>query len=396
MFFKLKDFTFKNKKVLLRADFNVPVENGVIKDDSRIRKTLPTIKYILDKKPKQLIITSHLGRPEGEYKPEFSLKPVCNRLKELLGKDVFLEPNPRIKNIPTLSEYKIVMLENIRFDKAEEGNDEALVSKLASFADIFVFDAFGVCHREQASVTGVPKLLPSCAGLLMEKEVEFLRDDMQSPQKPFVAIIGGAKEDKIAVIDKLIQKVDTLIVGGVLANTFMKAKGINIGASKFSDKTLDYAKKMLSQYSDKIALPVDFIMADRFAADAKTECAGLTDNIDGWMIMDIGPYTITGYKKILSRAKTVIWAGPIGVFEWEPFRRGTWDIANHLAGLNIIKVIGGGDSGEAIENFGLADKMTHVSTGGGASLELLSGKELPGIKALEANYEAFKETIKNK
>ncbi len=392
MFFRLKDFDFKDKRALVRVDFNVPVDkSNSIADDSRIRKTLPTLNYILSKKAKQLIIVSHFGRPEGEHKPEFSLKPIAKRLKELLSKEVWLVPTPKAFDITKFPENKVIMLENIRFDKGEEANDDNLAKKLASFADLFVFDAFGVSHRSQASVTGVQKYLPSCAGFLMEKEIEFLRGVVENPKKPFTAIIGGAKEDKIDVIDKLITKVDNLIVGGILANTFMKAKGINIGASKFSKETLDYAKKIIGQYEKKINLPVDYIVADRFSADANIKCVGLPDNIDGWMIMDIGPYTISGYKDILSKSNTVVWAGPIGVFEWESFRRGTFDIATHLAGLDIVKVIGGGDSGDAIEKFGLADKMTHVSTGGGASLELLSGKELPGVKALEENYLKFKE-----
>ncbi len=395
MFFKLKDFEFKDKKVLLRVDYNVPVDtNNNITDDSRIKKTLPTINYILGKNPKQIIIVSHFGRPEGEYKPDFTLKPVCERLNQLLGQEVYLEINPRVKNINKLSGNKIIMLENIRFDKAEEDNDPGLVQKLVSFADLFVFDAFGVSHRNQASVSGVPKFLPSCAGFLMEKEVQFLRDEMRNPAKPFIAIIGGAKEDKITVIDKLVNKVDMIIIGGVLANTFLKAKGYNIGNSKFSQEYLDYAKNFIAKYPKKVALPVDFIVADKFAPDAQTKCVGITDPIDGWMIMDIGPYTITGYKEIINKAKTVVWAGPIGVSEWEAFKRGTWDIARHLAELNITKVIGGGDSGEIIEKFGLAEKMTLVSTGGGASLELLAGKELPGIKALEDNYEKFKGKVK--
>lgn len=390
MYFKLKDFNFKNKKVLLRVDFNVPIKNNTIKDDSRIKKALPTIKYILEQNPKQLIILSHLGRPKNN-EPEFSLRPVCNRLNELLGIEFFFNTNPNIRNISTLPDFQRIMLENIRFDKGEEENDLELAKKISAFGDLFVFDAFGVCHRDQASVTGIPKFLPSCMGFLMEKEVTFLKEKMKKPEKPFVAIIGGAKEDKISVIDRLIEKVDTLIIGGVLANTFLKAKGHNIGNSKYSLETLDYAKKLLEKYPNKIALPVDFICAETFSENSRTRCAGISDDISGWMIMDIGPYTITGYKEILSKSKTVVWAGPIGVFEWEAFKRGTWDLARHLAELNITKIIGGGDSGEAIIKFGLEDKMTLVSTGGGASLELLSGKEMPGIKALEDNYKKFKK-----
>ncbi|MCM2324855.1 MAG: phosphoglycerate kinase [Candidatus Woesearchaeota archaeon] len=378
--FKLKDFDFKDKRVLMRVDYNVPLEHKVITDDSRIRKTLPTIEFILKKKAKQLVLVSHLGRPKG-VDLEFSLRPVADKLKELLAQDVSL------MSLGEKSDCKIILLENIRFEKGDESNDDALAKRLAELGDLFVFDAFGVSHREQASVTGVMRYLPSCTGLLMEKEMKFL--DMKRPKKPFIAIIGGAKEDKIGVIDSLIKKVDGLIVGGVLANTFLMAKGVNIGASKFSKETLDYAKNILRKYEKKIHLPVDFILASEFSEDASSRCAGVNDDLGGWMIMDIGPYTISGYKELLSNAKTVVWAGPIGVFEWERFRRGTWDIASHLASLDITKIIGGGDSGDAIERFGLADKMTHVSTGGGASLELLSGNNLPALVALELNSKNF-------
>ncbi|MBN2368616.1 phosphoglycerate kinase [Candidatus Woesearchaeota archaeon] len=393
--FKLKDFNFKNKKVLIRVDFNVPVdEKGNITDDSRIRKAIPTLQFLMKQKPEKIIIISHFGRPKGEYAPEYSMKPVCIRLEQLLKAKVHFQPTPKIMNIPSIDNEKIIMLENLRFDKAEEENKDDFSQKLASFADYFVFDAFGASHRAHASVSGVPKHIPSCPGLLMEKEVQFLRDNMQSPDKPFVAIIGGAKADKINVINALLQKVDALIIGGVLANTFLKIKGVNIGDSKFSEESLEYAKQVLQKYPNKIALPVDYIVGDSFSAQAKTKVAGEKDDISGWMIMDIGPYTISGYCNMLKKAKTVVWAGPIGVFEWEAFRRGTWDVARTLASLNITKIIGGGDSGEAIEKFGLAEKMTHVSTGGGASLELLAGHQLPGISALEENEKSFKGQIK--
>jgi phosphoglycerate kinase len=391
MYFRLKDFDLQGKRVLLRADFNVPVKDNKITDDSRIKKTIPTIEYILDKNPRQLILISHFGRPEGDYDPEFSLRIVYERLRHLLGKEIYFETNPRINNIPHMTDAKIVMLENLRFDKVETDNDEEFSKKLASFADVFVFDAFGASHRPHASVVGVEKFIPSCAGLLMENEIKYLRDDMRNPEKPFIAIIGGAKSDKISVITRLIETVDMLIIGGVLANTFLKASGKDIGSSKFSTESLEFAKQVLTDHPDKIALPVDFIIADKFAADAKTKIAGINENIDGWMIMDIGPYTISGYLKLLEKAKTVVWAGPIGVFEFEAFRRGTWDIAKKLSELHIMKIVGGGDSADAIETMGLADRFTHISTGGGASLELLSGAELPGIKALEENYEKFKK-----
>jgi phosphoglycerate kinase len=380
--FKLKDFDFKDKRVLIRVDYNVPLVDKAITDDSRIKKTLPTIEFILKKKAKQLVLVSHLGRPKG-VDLKFSLRPVADRLKELLMQDV------ELMSLGVKSDCKIVLLENIRFEKGDESNDDALAKRLAGLGDLFVFDAFGVSHREQASVTGVMKYLPSCTGLLMEKEIKFL--DMKRPKKPFIAIIGGAKEDKISVIDSLIKKVDGLIIGGVLANTFLMAKGVNIGNSAFSKETLGYAKDILKKYGKKIHLPVDFILADSFAEHAVSRCAGVNDDLSGWMIMDIGPYTISGYKDLLSSAKTVVWAGPIGVFEWERFRRGTWDIASHIASLDVTKIIGGGDSGDAIERFGLADKMTHVSTGGGASLELLSGNNLPALVALELNSRNFKK-----
>ena len=345
----------------------------------------------LDKKPHQIIIISHLGRPKGEYSPDFSLKPVVERLQKLLGEKIHFETNPRINNLTGVPDEKIVMLENLRFDNVEIENDEFFAHKLVEFADIFVLDAFGAVHRNHASIIGVPKFIPSCAGILLEKEITFLRDNMSNPEKPFVAIIGGAKEDKEKVIDTLLEKVDMLLVGGVLANTFLKAKGFNIGKSKFSQEFLEHSKQLLEKYPDKIALPVDFIIANKFAKDAENRVAGIKDNIDSWMILDIGPYTISGYLKILNKAKTVFWAGPIGVFEWESFRRGTWDIARNLAKLEITKIIGGGESAAAVEFFKLEDKMTHVSTGGGAALELIAGNELPGIKALEQNYEKFKK-----
>jgi len=390
MFNKLKNLNFKDKKVLVRVDFNVPITNGIITDDSRIKKTLPTLNYILSKKPTQIIIISHLGRPKGEYAPEFSLKPVCEKLSTLLNEKVFFESNPKIRNINVLDTSKIVMLENLRFDNGEESNDLDFSKKLASFADLFVLDAFGISHREHASIVGVPELLPSCSGLLFEKEIKFLSDTIKKPKKPFVAIIGGAKADKIDVITLLLEKVDTLIIGGVLANTFLKAKGQNIGNSKYDNESLDFAKKVLLKYPEKIALPVDYILGKEFSENTESKVAGLTDNLDNWMIMDIGPYTITGYKEILKKAKTIIWAGPIGVFEFDKFKRGTWDIANTLAETKSTTIIGGGDSASAIINFGLEDKMSHVSTGGGASLAVLSGEIIPGLNALEKNYDKFK------
>ncbi len=279
MFSKLEDFEFKEKRVLLRADLNVPIQDGAVTNDSKLRKSIPTIKAILDKKPHQIIIISHLGRPKGEYSPDFSLKPVAERLQKLLGKKIHFETNPRINNLTGFPDEKIVMLENLRFDNVEIENDEFFAHKLAEFADIFVLDAFGAIHRNHASITGVPKFIPSCAGLLLEKEITFLRDNMSNPEKPFVAIIGGAKTDKEKVIDVLLEKVDILI-GGVLANTFMKAKGFNIGKSKFSPDYIEHAKQLMEKYPDKIALPVDFIIANKFSEDADARVAGIKNDID--------------------------------------------------------------------------------------------------------------------
>src|SRR3989344_5399874 len=385
MFFRLKDFSFTNKKVLIRVDFNVPMHGGRITDDSRIKKTIPTIEYVLRKGAKQVIVCSHFGQPKGRKEPEFSLLPVCRRLEQLLGRKVeFCE------EFAVDESHKVVMLENLRFSRGEAENDYDFAKKLAGLADIFVFDAFGVAHREHASVSGIPKHIPSCAGLLMEKEVEFLGEDMKSPKRPFVAIIGGAKPDKINVIGNLIKRVDTLIVSGVLANTFLKASGHEIGLSKYNKDSLNAARKLLSGFSKKIVLPEDFVLGERFMANTKTRVAYVDDKIAGWMIMDVGTETIKKYKEILNRAKTVVWAVPLGAFEFEKFETGTMEIAKHISKLNIVKIIGGGDSGEAIEKFGLTSRMTHVSTGGGASLELLAGHELPGIKALEENYRKFK------
>lgn len=392
MFYTLKDFNFAGKRVLLRTDFNVPITNGQITDESRIEKSLPTIKYILNSKPEQFIIVSHLGRPQGTYSPEFTLTPVHKRLEQILSQKIHFDTNPRIRNVSSLLIEKLIMFENLRFDLVEESNNEEFARQLADLADIFVFDAFATSHREHASVVGIPKFIPSCAGFLMQKEVLFLRDKMLNPERPLVTIIGGAKEDKIKVIKNMLQKVDNLLIGGVLANTFLKSKNINIGQSKYSEQFLGYAKQIISStYSEKISLPVDFVVADEFAEFAKSKVAGLSDEIDDWMVLDIGPYTIAGFLDIIRKARTVVWAGPVGVFEWSKFRKGTKELAITLAGLDITKIVGGGDSAAAIEFFKLTDKMTHVSTGGGASLELLSGKELPGIKALEENYQKFKQ-----
>ncbi len=372
---------FQDKRVLLRVDFNVPIKSGKITDDSRIRKALPTINHILENKAKQLIIISHLGRPEGSVNLEFSMKKPASRLSSLLGKRVYFEKNTDLRNL-NLPDKKVIVLENLRFDPGEKNNDDRFAKKLASYADIFVFDAFGVAHREHASVVGIPKYLPSCFGLLIKKEIKHLKTDMKNPNHPFVAIIGGAKSDKIRVINKLLKKVDYLILGGVIANTFLKAKGYELGKSKFDIDSLKFAENILKKYPKKIQLPKDYRTGEELSEDTK-ESIEKGRKING-MIMDIGPETIKEYKKILSKAKTIVWAGPIGVSEFKKFEKGTKEIAKFISKLKATTIIGGGDSGEAIHKYNLEDEMTHVSTGGGASLELLSGKKLPAMKAIKS------------
>jgi 3-phosphoglycerate kinase len=372
---------FKDRRVLLRVDFNIPIKSGKITDDSRIKKSLPTIKHILSQNPKKIIIISHLGRPKDSKDKSCSMQKPASRLSSLLKKKVYFEKSTDLRNLK-LPEKKIIVLENLRYDPGEKNNDEDFAKKLASYADVFVFDAFGAAHRAHASVTGIPKYLPSCFGLLMKKEILYLKTNMKNPKKPFIAIIGGAKSDKISIINELLKKVNYLIVAGVLGNTFLKAKGSELGLSKYDEESLGFAKKMLERYPKKIILPKDFITGNEFSDKSKATIEK-GKKITG-MIMDIGPETIEYYKKILSKAKTVVWAGPIGVFELKKFEKGTKEIAKHLAKLNAVTIIGGGDSGEAIAKYKLEKKMTHVSTGGGASLEMLSGKKLPALKAIKS------------
>lgn len=371
---------FKDKKVLIRVDFNIPIKSGKITDDSRIKEALPTIQYILNQNPKQVIIISHLGRPKDNKDKSCSMQKPASRLSSLIKKKVYFEKNTELRNLK-LPDEKIIVLENLRYDLGEEKNNDVFAKKLASYADLFVFDAFGVAHREHASVVGIPKYLPSCFGLLMKKEILHLKTEMTHPKKPFVAIIGGAKSDKISVINELLKKVNYLIVGGVLANTFLKANGVDVGLSKFDSESLDFAKKMLKKYPEKIKLPIDYITGLEFSEKTKYSIEK-GRKIKG-MIMDIGPHTIESYKKILSKAKTIVWAGPIGVFEFKKFERGTKEIAKFISTLNATTIIGGGDSGEAIHKYKLEKKITHISTGGGASLEMLSGKKLPALNAIK-------------
>ncbi|MDP2927647.1 MAG: phosphoglycerate kinase [Candidatus Omnitrophota bacterium] len=385
----LKDIDLKNKTVLVRADFNVPQDANLnITDDTRIRSTVPTLKYILKKGAKKLVIMSHLGRPDGKAVAKYSLKPVAARLKELLGQDVlFLNDcvGDSIKQEIDNSKKKVILLENLRFHAEEEANDANFAKKLASLADIFVNDAFGTAHRAHASCEGVTHFLKSAAGFLLEKEIKYLGGAVSNPQKPFMVILGGAKvSDKIGVIQNLLPKCDAIIVGGGMAYTFLKSQGIEIGNSRLEKEKLDLARSILEQakkLNKAILLPIDHVVVDNIDPAAKTEIVG-PDIPAGKIAVDIGPKTIKLFEDKLSLAKTIVWNGPLGIFEMDAFSKGTLEVAKFISGLKATSIIGGGDTAAAIAKFNLEDKMSHISTGGGASLEFLEGKTLPGIAAL--------------
>ncbi len=387
----VRDIDLKGKKVIVRCDFNVPLdENKNITDNRRIVGALDTIKYLLEQNAK-IILMSHLGRPKGEVKPEFSLKPVADELSRLLGKKVKLADDiigeSAKKLTSEMAEGDIVLLENVRFDSREEKNDLEFAKQLASMADVYVNDAFGTAHRAHSSTAGIAEFLPAVSGFLMEKELNFLGTALENPERPFVAILGGAKvSDKIAVIDNLLEKVDCLIIGGAMANTFIKAKGYNVGKSLCEDDKIELAKELMKKAESKgvkLVLPIDCRLGREFSKDTESKIADIGDVTDEWSIFDVGPKTIDLYKKELANAKTVVWNGPVGLFEFDKFAVGTNSVAEILAGLTDAKtIIGGGDSAAAVEKSGLAGKMTHISTGGGASLEFLEGKKLPGVECL--------------
>lgn len=391
----VKDVNLKDKKIIMRVDFNVPLDNELnITDDIRIQAALPTIKYILSQNPSKLVLMSHLGRPKGAVVESMRLTPAANHLKELLGEDVLKLDDcigEAVKKAVDESQARVIILENLRFHKEEEKNDPAFAKQLADLADVYVNDAFGTAHRAHASTEGITKYLPAVAGFLLEKELTYLGKAVQDPEKPFVVILGGAKvSDKILLIDNLISKADTIIVGGGMAYTFLKAQGVNIGNSICENDKLDLARELLKKAEEKgvkLAITEDYAIVDDFNNDASKK---IVDEIpEGWESLDIGPKTIESYKKILSTAKTIVWNGPMGVFEKDAFVDGTKAIAEYLATLkNATTIIGGGDSAAAVKKFGLDDKMTHISTGGGASLEFLEGKELPGVAALNDNQKA--------
>ena len=388
----VKDIDVNGKKVLVRCDFNVPIdsETGKITDNRRIRAALPTIQYLLDHNAK-VILCSHLGRPKGEFNLKYSLKPVAEELSKLLNKDVKLAKDVIGESAKELTsnmkEGDIVLLENVRFHKEEEQNDPEYSKALASMAEIYVNDAFGTAHRAHSSTTGVADYLPAVSGFLIEKELEFLGGALENPKHPFVAILGGAKvSDKIGVIENLLDKVDTLIIGGGMAYTFYKAQGHHIGTSICEEDKLDLAKSILEKAQEKgvkLLLPVDNHVSSEYSNNGEDKMVDSTEIPDGFMGLDIGPKTIEKFEEAVKDAKTVVWNGPLGVCEFDKFATGTKAVATMLSKIEATTIIGGGDSAAAIEKLGLADKMTHISTGGGASLEFLEGKTLPGIACLQ-------------
>ncbi len=386
----IEDISVESKKVLVRVDFNVPLnDKGEITDETRIQAALPTIKYLLDHKAK-VILCSHLGRPKGEFKPEFSLAPVAKRLQMLLdtkvtfAKDVIGESADEA--VAAVRDGEVVLLENLRYHKEETKNDPEFAKKLASYAEIFVNDAFGTAHRAHASTEGVTHYLPAVAGFLIKKELEFMGGALENPDRPFVAILGGAKiADKIPVIENLFNKVDCLIIGGGMANTFLAAQGYNMSKSLVDADSIALASELLKKAKlkgVKILLPIDVVAADEFNNDAKTVMVPVDSIPEGYMALDIGSSTRMIFAEEINRAKTVIWNGPMGVAEMPSFAGGTRAVAEAMAATNATTIIGGGDSAAAVKSLGYGDKMSHISTGGGASLEFLEGKELPGIAAL--------------
>jgi triosephosphate isomerase len=386
----VEDICVTGKKVIVRVDFNVPLdEQGKITDEKRIIGALPTIKYLINNNAKTILV-SHLGRPKGQFKPEFSMKPVVKRLSELLGQEVIM-----VKDVigedakakaKALKEGQVMMLENVRFHKEEEKNDADFAKELASMAEIFVNDAFGTAHRAHASTAGIASYLPSVCGFLIKKEIQFMGKALANPARPFVAILGGAKvSDKISVIENLLDKVDALIIGGGMAYTFLKAKGYNVGDSICEHDKLDLAKSIMEKAEEKkvnLLLPIGNIVAKEFKNDTEYKCVPSDAMPDGWMGMDIDSKTVEKFSEVIKNAGTIVWNGPMGVFEFPNFAHGTEEIARAVAESGVVSIVGGGDSAAAVEQLGFADRITHISTGGGASLEFLEGKELPGIAVL--------------
>lgn len=388
----IEDIDVKNKRVIVRCDFNVPMQDGAITDDSRIRAALPTVKYLMEHDAR-VILMSHMGRPKGEPKMEFTMKPVADRLSELLGTDVVFVSSPLVvddavrKAADELKPGQVMLLENVRFRKEETENDPAFAKELASLAEIFVQEAFGTAHRAHASTAGIADYLPAVSGYLIEKEVKFLGDAVESPKRPFAAILGGAKvKDKIPVIRNLIGKVDTLLIGGGMAYTFFKSEGCEVGKSILDEDSVELAASLMKEAKEagvEMLLPVDIVCADKFDNDANTKIVPYNEIPADMEGLDVGPETVKLYGEKIRKAATVVWNGPMGVFEMDNFAKGTNGIAEAMAECPGTTIIGGGDSAAAVRKAGLADKMTHISTGGGASLEFLEGKKLPGIAVIE-------------
>ncbi len=382
----VKDIDLKGKRVFMRVDFNVPMADGKVTDDKRIRAALPTIQYVLEQGA-SLLLASHLGRPKGVSNPEFSLRAASETLSTLLNRPVKMAPDcvgPEVEAMAkALQPGEVLMLENTRFHAGEEKNDPELAKQMAALADVYVNDAFGSAHRAHASTEGIARFLPAVSGFLMEQELEYLGRAVANPEHPYVAILGGAKiSDKILVVETLLSKCDQLIIGGGMANTFLAAQGLNMQDSLVEEASLETAKSIMDKSADKLILPVDAIIADKFEADSNTQVVDVNAIPAGWRMLDVGPKTIELYKNALKDAKLVVWNGPVGVFEMPKFAEGTFALAKLLAESSATTVIGGGDSASAVKKAGVAKQMTHVSTGGGASLEFLEGRELPGVAAL--------------
>jgi phosphoglycerate kinase len=382
----IRDLDFSDRKVLVRVDFNVPLESGKVADDTRIQAALPTIEYLSSQKAK-IILCSHLGRPKGKPDSRFSLRPVADHLSGLLGIPILFAEDcvgeDATNKASKLQPAQILLLENTRFHPGEKANDPEFAQQLSELAELYVNDAFGSAHRAHASTEGVSHLLPAVAGLLMEKELKYLGEALAEPAHPFVAILGGAKiSDKIGVVQRLLGMADTLLIGGGMANTFLAADGNDMADSLVEEDALETAKSLLSESRDQLILPVDLIIADSFHEDAQSQVVAVDAVLPGWQALDIGPKTIDNFKAKLTGAKLIVWNGPMGVFEFERFAEGTYAIAAAVAEAEAISIVGGGDSAAAIRRAGLSEQISHVSTGGGASLEFLEGKTLPGVAAL--------------